>query len=835
MKRPQRFIAVLIVALLNVTSVAEMNWTLWNAEQFPESFQGGDVFISAGSGSREIVSLPAGDSAYRCVADTAGEGYSFTTKPAYWTNADSTIDFHLKIDSYNASKTKAMSVKIIDAQHNWLSGFTWTRQDGIDLIQAAESSAITVEFANLGLYATYRIIYSAAAKSCALYYWNQEDQRWRYLLKSQGYGSGATTSELFIGDNSYTTAADWQISYLSWTNDGVPKMDYVLPEARYYAYDASLGLLPDQADPTWTKQYYNSVTAQMTLDSLTGEDILLLNHSATAQPETFRNFSLSIGPQNNAADDFITFEMRFRLLDAGTADQMGFWIRQPPNPRQIAAGATEQDVHVRFYRSGVRANTESGYVDCPLAVNNDWHIVRLTFDVRKANVSLFMDNNPIPLASYDAVAVNSGLTRSQILFGDGSSSITGRAAIAWLRWTTDAAEIPLAGGQLALLDNTVLTSEPLAEDHLNFAQAYRWADGTYWLHYSIGDHIDPSQQTTGQLISRDGGMTWHSPGFWVLGRNAWQFDDGSIIGIGLGAGDPQTTHTVGIYRWASPLEYLGYSTSSITLPWSIGSMHAERRIVKMPDGRFLLTVQGIKQGDTRWGTFVIHSTDQGQTWSYLSTVSFDQSVGTEGYNEPVIVLLPNGNLLCLMRTGSPAPMYQSISSDGGYTWTTPVQVADSGVYPEAIVLQDGTLVVSSGRPGVYLMVDFTGTGSAWQQIRLYDGGPYPYWGGGYDDDTGCSYTSLAEVQPNVVMLFYTESGLSGQDLPDYALPNTIRATYFRIRRNTLPGDFNNDGVVNLLDFANFSDYWQGGAPATFGAGIMDLEELAQLAEYWLQP
>ncbi len=43
----------------------------------------------------------------------------------------------------------------------------------------------------------------------------------------------------------------------------------------------------------------------------------------------------------------------------------------------------------------------------------------------------------------------------------------------------------------------------------------------------------------------------------------------------------------------------------------------------------------------------------------------------EGFDEAHMTKLPNGDIFCVMRTGSYSPMWQARSRDGGRTWDTP--------------------------------------------------------------------------------------------------------------------------------------------------------------------
>ena len=78
------------------------------------------------------------------------------------------------------------------------------------------------------------------------------------------------------------------------------------------------------------------------------------------------------------------------------------------------------------------------------------------------------------------------------------------------------------------------------------------------------------------------------------------------------------------------------------------------------------TNPGEDVGTPKDRTFVMRSTDAGSSWGYFSTVAFDPSNSSracvlsgeeanppcaifEGFNEPWLSLLPDGNLVCIMR------------------------------------------------------------------------------------------------------------------------------------------------------------------------------------------
>jgi hypothetical protein len=359
-----------------------------------------------------------------------------------------------------------------------------------------------------------------------------------------------------------------------------------------------------------------------------------------------------------------------------------------------------------------------------------------------------------------------------------------------------------------------------------------------WLHYAIGDHINPSTQTAGQLMSRDAGISWSSPGFWVMGYNVYQYENNRIIGLGLGGSEEKQDQTGTVFHWNSPTSYASPEPCTIELPWP-ATLFPERRIVELANGDLLLSAFSMRTGDTKFRSVALISRDRGLTWSFLSTIAFSENAGPEGYNEPVLVKLRDNSILCLMRTGSIAPLYQARSTDGGVTWSEPVQIAEKGVFPDAAVLSDGTLVACSGRPGIYLLVDYTGSGNHWQRINLFEGGPFPYPSRNHDDAIGCSYTTLTEVLPNILMLTFTESGFAGYNLPEYNLPNKVSSLYIKVEKDN-PADINKDLRVNHLDFSVLARGWTSYSasadigPLPYGKdGKVDFSDIMVFVQSWL--
>ena len=144
-----------------------------------------------------------------------------------------------------------------------------------------------------------------------------------------------------------------------------------------------------------------------------------------------------------------------------------------------------------------------------------------------------------------------------------------------------------------------------------------------------------------------------------------------------------------------------------------------------------------------FGVFIVRSGDGGRTWDYVTQFDpnevkpvygiSDRPVD-EGFDEAHMTKLPNGDILCVMRTGSYSPLWQTRSRDGGRTWDTPESMGWPGAKPQLQVLPNGVLACASGRgsyghPQVtHVMISIDGTGHQWEAPFNFHTGP------------GCSYT-----------------------------------------------------------------------------------------------
>lgn len=314
----------------------------------------------------------------------------------------------------------------------------------------------------------------------------------------------------------------------------------------------------------------------------------------------------------------------------------------------------------------------------------------------------------------------------------------------------------------------------LHPEDLSFIYAHKRTNGTIWLGHAIGLH--GVTERGGHLMSPDNGKTWgvpKQPQAFGSCMNMCEFPDGSTMNIEAWSSKPVKAHEITVIKWnkSGNLKERKSWKSKITLPMET-SFHLHRDLIRFKDGRLVACGYGTRKGKSKSWSFVIESKDEGKTWSYLGQLGWDPNIPGEGLNEPCIVELADGSILCLMRTDGRGmhgrgPLMQVKSKDGGKTWSKPVQVASNGVCPDIVRLANGALVAVAGRDGVYVLIDYTGTGDNWIRYDIYNG-------------TSSANAAVVEYEPSKVMIIYDESEFCGQRGP--GLLNRIVALKMTVKK-----------------------------------------------------
>lgn len=297
----------------------------------------------------------------------------------------------------------------------------------------------------------------------------------------------------------------------------------------------------------------------------------------------------------------------------------------------------------------------------------------------------------------------------------------------------------LNGGRIEPVEMTMVEA---SSEHLNFCFATRFPDNSIYLSHSAGIHTVSEYGCRDYSI--DNGKTWRKMPFDFGGFNAYLDQKGRKVTIQCWDDKLSDTHTLIRRILGEDGRSVTRSSFTMKLPFE-STFRLHREVLRLKDGRLLLTGYGRKKNAPKFFSFVLVSSDDGESWKYLSTILEDPAKKwQEGPNEGAVIELDNGDLLAYVRVAGNAPLLQLRSTDGGQSWSSPEEIAPFGVAPAVRILENGALVVITGRPKLYLLVDFTGTGKHYQRSMLYGG-------------SGSSYASVLEIAPNRIMVIYDES------------------------------------------------------------------------------
>jgi sialidase-1 len=184
---------------------------------------------------------------------------------------------------------------------------------------------------------------------------------------------------------------------------------------------------------------------------------------------------------------------------------------------------------------------------------------------------------------------------------------------------------------------------------------------------------------------------------------------------------------------------------------------------------FLVNLEGFWAG--QGAIAATQSTDEGRTWGKLGTVPLYPGTVEGNYHEPHVAELPDGRLLGLIRIensrGTTTPiedlglihfsMMQTLSEDGGRTWSPIEPLNFHGCPPHLVSHSSGALICSYGfrqEPyGERVMISRDGGGSWDYHYILRDDGP----------DTDLGYPSTVELGDGSLLTMYYQKLKSVED------------------------------------------------------------------------
>ena len=158
------------------------------------------------------------------------------------------------------------------------------------------------------------------------------------------------------------------------------------------------------------------------------------------------------------------------------------------------------------------------------------------------------------------------------------------------------------------------------------------------------------------------------------------------------------------------------------------------------------------------GVAFYSSLDRGYNWSVIGKIPFKADVsaklhGSKEFDETAFEILKDSTFICVMRSGSTAPLFKTFSYDRGNTWTKPEAFTPNGVKPKLMLLDNGVLVLVSGRPGVQIRLSLDGSGNNWTApVEMV-----PFMKkGSYERDVSCGYGSIIQDGPNTFCIVYSD-------------------------------------------------------------------------------
>lgn len=168
-------------------------------------------------------------------------------------------------------------------------------------------------------------------------------------------------------------------------------------------------------------------------------------------------------------------------------------------------------------------------------------------------------------------------------------------------------------------------------------------------------------------------------------------------------------------------------------------LYADYRVrYALPDG----SVAG------KGGTHLMASGDNGRSFAHRAVIGIDRT-SRDLMGEAALEETADGGLICVMRKTDheQKPMVIAFSSDAGHTWSPPAEFGEFGVFPYLLRLPSGPLVLSYGRPGVWLRINADGLGRNWSE-------PIPVIAGDHAaiQADSCGYTSLHGLGPRSFLL-----------------------------------------------------------------------------------
>lgn len=289
---------------------------------------------------------------------------------------------------------------------------------------------------------------------------------------------------------------------------------------------------------------------------------------------------------------------------------------------------------------------------------------------------------------------------------------------------------------------------------------------------SYSEHKDAkiASPVDAMMISRDNGKTWNkkltNSDFFI---SSMVEKDGKLYGVvyftyPISSQKEKMVYWTSVDRGETWIKYYGvvnsfkgkqFKSDAYHGIWS--SMLFHRGMQVMPDGSIQGLMYGQFEGDKKYTVVRVKSTDDCKTWDIVSVVASgtpDEFPQAQGYCEPTFAKVKDGSILCVMRIGSYLPLFQCRSRNGGETWSKPTmlpglnKIVSQSVDPHLLLMKNGTLALTYGRPGDRIAFSTDGSGYNWDEHCISYSG----------ETTG--YTGIVEPEAGKILLI-ADQGRTG--------------------------------------------------------------------------
>jgi hypothetical protein len=316
-------------------------------------------------------------------------------------------------------------------------------------------------------------------------------------------------------------------------------------------------------------------------------------------------------------------------------------------------------------------------------------------------------------------------------------------------------------------------SDPPAPDPVNITIADQWEIpredvrqtrpylydlGEGLLLMSVAQGPDAFYEPYGLLRSTDQGKTWtpipgldqadttplpvvRRPDGSILAMSRWTRTqpDGSVVGKTTYLDKEAKTFTQVDNRIILPKEFTNESEGDQII--------CERHLWNDPDDGLTMVVwsrKAVPLPDGRRNTVrmshLVRSTDGGKTWNHFSTI------GPGG--EPAVVRLSETEQTAVIRGDRNSRMKQMFSHDGGKTWSKPIELEVGKVLPDLVLMSNGVLACSYGRPASCLMFS-NDLGKTWSSHHVIS------------EKVGFNYTAIREISPGRLLYIHDAPKMNG--------------------------------------------------------------------------